>query len=101
MILTLQVPLRNQPSPPDTSSIYQYQPRADWLTDDSAALAFGASVIARPGRIDSGGIVSAGMNGSGLKIISSSGLDSSAAASIGLKTKSKTKAVLATSILVN
>ena len=96
IVLTPQVPVHNQPSPPDPSSIYQYQPKADWLTDDSAALAFGTGVIARSGRIASGGIVSQGMNGSGLKIISSSGLGSAAVTSIGLKTNVKTATVLAT-----
>jgi hypothetical protein len=99
IVLTPQVPVRNQPISPDLNSIFQFQPKADWLTDDSVALAFGTSVIARSGRINSGGVVSGEMNGSGLKIISNSGLDSAAATSIGLKIKAKTGTILATSNL--
>lgn len=90
IVVTSQVPIRNQPIPPDLNSIFQYQSQTDWLTDDSAALAFGTGVVARTGRIDSGGIISGGIKGSGLKIISSSGFGYGSAASLRLSAKAGT-----------
>jgi peptidoglycan hydrolase-like protein with peptidoglycan-binding domain len=75
LALAPQVPDRNQRIAPDSNSIFQYKSTADWLTEDSAALVFDASVIGRVGRIDPGKIVSIGIKGNGLKMISSSGLD--------------------------
>lgn len=72
IVITPQVPVRNLPVAPDLNSIFKYQPKADWLTDDSAALAFGTIAVGRAGRIQPGGI---GIRGNGLKIISSSGLE--------------------------
>ena len=90
IVLIPQVPVRYQPIPPDQNSIFQYQFKADWLTADSATLAFNTSVIDRGGRIDPGRIISRGINGSGVKVISIpgfAGLNSVGAASLGLKAK--------------
>jgi peptidoglycan hydrolase-like protein with peptidoglycan-binding domain len=87
LVLTSQAPIRSQPIAPDPNSIFQYKSTADWLTDDSAALAFNTSVIGRVGRIDPGKIVSVGVNGNGLKVISSSALDFAGATFARLKTK--------------
>jgi peptidoglycan hydrolase-like protein with peptidoglycan-binding domain len=87
IVLTPQVPVRNLPISPDPNSIFQYQSKGDWLTDDSAALTFGTSIIGAGGRIDSGGILSQGVKGTGLKIISTSGLDYAGVASLGLSGK--------------
>jgi peptidoglycan hydrolase-like protein with peptidoglycan-binding domain len=83
LVLTPQVPVRNLAIAPDANAIFQYQSTADWLTNDSAALSFGTSVIGRVGRVDPGGIAIGGIKGTGLKIISSSGLNYAGAASLG------------------
>ena len=83
LVLTPQVPVRNALIAPDANAIFQYQSTADWLTNDSAALSFGTSVIGRVGRVDPGGIAIGGIKGTGLKIISSSGLNYAGAASLG------------------
>jgi hypothetical protein len=90
LVLTPQVPVRNLPIAPDVNAIFQYQSTADWLTNDSAALSFSTSVIGMVGRIDPGGVAFGGIKGTGLKIISSSGLNYAGAASLGLKTKART-----------
>jgi hypothetical protein len=90
IVLIPQVPVRYQPIPPDQNSIFQYQFKADWLTGDSAALAFNTSVIDRGGRIAPGKVFSRGINGSGVKVISIpgfAGLNSVGAASLGLRAK--------------
>jgi hypothetical protein len=61
IVLTPQVPVRNHLIPPDSDSIFKYQPKADWLTDDSAAFSFGTSVIGRTGRSVSNGIKAKGL----------------------------------------
>jgi hypothetical protein len=83
LVLTPQVPVRNALIAPDVNAIFQYQSTADWLTNDSAALSYGTTVIGRIGRIDPGGVAVGGIKGTGLKIISSSGLNYAGAASLG------------------
>jgi peptidoglycan hydrolase-like protein with peptidoglycan-binding domain len=90
LVLTPQVPVRIAPIVPDVNAIFHYQSTADWLTNDSAALSFGTSVVGRIGRIDPGGVAVGGMKGTGLKIISSSGLNYAGAASLGLRAKAGT-----------
>jgi hypothetical protein len=87
IVLTPQVPVREPPIRPDANAIFPYQSTADWLTDDSAALAFGTSVIGRAGRLDSGRTVSGGIKGTGVKIISNSGLDFAGAVLLGRRAK--------------
>jgi hypothetical protein len=83
LVLTPQAPVRSVLIAPDVNAIFQYQPTADWLTSDSAALTYGTTVIGRVGRIDPGGVAVGGIKGTGLKIISSSGLNYAGAASLG------------------
>ena len=83
LVLTPQVPVRNLLIAPDVNAIFQYQSTADWLTNGSAALSYGTTVIGRVGRIDPAGVAIGGVKGTGLKIISSSGLNYAGAASLG------------------
>jgi Neuraminidase-like domain/Salmonella virulence plasmid 28.1kDa A protein len=83
LVLTPQAPVRSLLIAPDVNAIFQYKPTADWLTNDSAALTYGTTVIGRVGRIDRGGVAVGGIKGTGLKIISSSGLNYAGAASLG------------------
>ena len=94
ILLIPQVPVRSQPIPPDQNSVFQYQSSADWLTTDSATVAFNTSVIGRVGRIDPGKIVSVGMKGNGVKVISVPGFlrsNSAGAASPGLTAKPRAR----------
>jgi hypothetical protein len=100
--LTAQVAATYQPPSPDPEVIFQYQPNADWVTNESTRISYRTSVIGSQGRTLTGGTFSgiktsgvlpktallAGSGttgGGGAKIISSSGLDFATALALSRK----------------